>query len=152
MISDIISSSRVSTDKEKCDGFFSWLGSKIFDDNYLNKVIDDMIKNSAPKIKTFSETVQNGADYFKKSIIDEISSSKNRVVDELKEKKIQEDIEINLANSKNEEEKKKWEEEKRKYEEKKRNWELLCKKYRTLRDEITSLRLTEEFGTPGNKI
>ena len=152
MISDIISSSRVCTDKDKCDGIFSWLGAKIFNDNYLHKVIDDIIKNSAPKIKTFCDTVQRGADYFKKSIIDEISSSKNRVVDELKEKKIQEDIEINLANSKNEEEKKKWEEEKRKYEEKKRNWELLCKKYRTLRDEITGLRLTKEFATAGNKI
>ena len=148
MITDIISSSRSCTDREKCEGFFSWLGARIFDDNYLNKTIDDFIKQSTPKIKTFCDTVKHGAEGFKKSVIDEISSSRARVVDELKEKKLQEDLDIKLANAQNEEERKKWEEEKRKYEEKRRDWEMTCKRYRVLRDEITGLRLTKEFETP----
>ena len=39
MINDIISGSRHVTEKKNCEGLISWLGAKIFDDNYLNKVI-----------------------------------------------------------------------------------------------------------------
>ena len=60
----------------------------------------------------------------------------------MEERKKKEQIEINLANSKNEEEKNKWLEEKRIYEEKVKAWEEKCKKYRTLRDEITEIRFT----------
>ena len=69
--------------------------------------------------------------------------------EELEAKKYQEYLEIKSENAKNEEEIKKWEEEKAKLEEEKRKWEQLCKKYRILRDEITSLRLTKEFETEG---
>ena len=75
----------------------------------------------------------------------EIKSSKDRVVDELEEKKKEEQIKINIINSINEKERQKWEKEKRILEEKKKRWEELCKKYRCLRDEITSLRLGGEY-------
>ena len=149
IINDIISGSRHATDSKNCEGFFSWLGAKIFDDNYLNKVIDFIIKQSNTRITTFSDKINKEAEKFKKDIIDEIRSSKERVVEELLQKKKDEEIEINLANSKNEEERKQWEEEKRRHEEEKRKWEILCKKYRNLRDEITGLRLTKDFETAG---
>ena len=107
------------------------------------------MKQSSSRIKTFSDKIKKEAETFKKDIIDEIRSSKERVGEELLQKKIDEEIEINLANSKNEEERKQWEEEKRKHEEEKRKWEILCKKYRNLRDEITGLRLTKDFETAG---
>ena len=115
----------------------------------MNKVIDFIIKQSNTRITTFSDKINKEAEKFKKDIIDEIRSSKERVVEELLQKKKDEEIEINLANSKNEEERKQWEEEKRKHEEEKRKWEILCKKYRNLRDEITGLRLTKDFETAG---
>jgi len=149
LIDDIISGSKTCTNYEKSDGFLSWLDTYIFDESYLNKIIDYMIKNSIPRIKSFSNIIKTKAEEFKKNIIDEITSSKNRVIEELEEKKYQEDLEIKSANAKNEEERKKWEEEKAKLEEEKRKWEQLCKKYRILRDEITSLRLTKEFETEG---
>lgn len=92
LIDDIISGSRTCTNFEKSDGFFNWLGSKIFDDDYLNKIIDYMIKNSIPRIKTFSDKIRNKTDEFKKNIIDEITSSKNRVVQELEEKKKEDEL------------------------------------------------------------
>ena len=149
VIDDIISGSRTCTNYDKMDGFFNWLGSKLFDDSYLNKIIDYMIKNSIPRINTFSNEIKKHSDEFKKSIIDEITSSKNRVVQELEEKKKEEELEIKSVNAQNEEERQKWEEEKEKLEEEKKKWEQLCKKYRILRDEITSLRLTKEFETEG---
>ena len=148
LIDDIISGSRHATDKKNCDGFFNWLGTKIFDDSYLNKTIDYMISKSTPKIKTFSDNIKTESDKFKRDIIDEINSSKNRVVKELEQKRQEEEIAINLANAKNEEEREKWEKEKNQLEFNKRKWEQLCKKYRILRDEITGLRLTNEFDTP----
>ena len=150
LIDDIISGSRHATDRNKCEGLFSWLGAKIFNDNYLNKVIDYMINTSIPKIKNFSEKIKKEVEKFKNDIIDEITSSKERVIEELEQKKEEEEIEINLINASNEEEKRKWEEEKRKLEEDKRKWEQLCKKYRILRDEITGLRLSKNCETPEN--
>ena len=149
VIDDIINGSRTSTNYNEKDGIFNWLGSKLFDDSYLNKIIDYMIQNSIPRIKKFSDEIKTHADKFKKSIIDEITSSKNRVVQELKDKKKKEELEIKSINAKNEKERQKWEEEKAKLEEEKKKWEQLCKKYRILRDEITSLRLTKEFETEG---
>ena len=144
IISDIISGSRHSTDKKNCEGFFNWLGTKFFDSNYLNKTIDYIIKQSTTRIKNFCDKIREEAEKFKKDIIDEITSSKERVVDELKQKKEDEELEKRKAEIKNEEERKLWEEEKKLHEEKKLKWELLCKKYRLLRDEITSLRLTSQ--------
>lgn len=148
LIDDIISGSRHATDKKNSEKFFSWLKTKIFDDSYLNKIIDYMLSKSTQKIKIFSDKIRNESDKFKKDIIDEINSSKDRVVEELEQKKKEEEIAIKMANAKNEEEKKKWEEEKNLLESNKKKWEQLCRKYRILRDEITGLRLTNEFVTP----
>ena len=60
----------------------------------------------------------------------------------MKERKKKEEIEINIANAKNEEEKKKWLEEKAIYESKVKIWNEKCRKYRGLRDEITEIRFT----------
>ena len=139
MINDIISGSRSSTEKDKCEGFFSWLGGKMFDDNYLNKIIDYIIQHFTKRIKNFSDTIKQRDEHFKKDIIDEIISAKERVVNELKETKMIEDIEIRIALSNYKEEKKKWEMEKRKLEETKKQWEQLCRKYRILKKEILEL-------------
>ena len=60
----------------------------------------------------------------------------------MEERKKKENIEINLTNSKNEEEKQKWLEEKRRYELNLKEWEENCRRYRALRDEITEIRFT----------
>lgn len=151
LIDDIISGSRHSTDKKNSSGFFDWLGAKLFDDNYLYKVIDYMIEKATPRIRDFSEKIKKTSEDFQKSIIDEITSNKERVANELAQKKKEEEVAINLANAKNEEERQKWEAEKERLEQEKKNWEQMCKKYRVLRDEITNLRLTKEFETPENK-
>ena len=148
MINDIISGSRHATEKKNCSGIINWLGNKFFNKNYLNKTIDYIISKSTPLIKTYSDNIETESNKFKIDIIDEITSSKDRVVEELEQKKQDEEIAINLANAQNEEERKKWEEEKNLLESNKTKWEELCKKYRILRDEITGLRLTNEFDTP----
>lgn len=65
IINDIINGSRHSTEKKNCKGLFSWLGSKYFNDNYLNKPIDYIIKNPTPIIKTFSDKIKTEARKFK---------------------------------------------------------------------------------------
>ena len=87
LINDIIKGSKTATDWKNSDGFWSWLGSKVFDDNYLNKIIDYILKNSTPKIKTFSDTIKNYVNSFKTMINDEIKSSKGRVEKEMEERK-----------------------------------------------------------------
>ena len=144
IINDIISGSKTAADWDKVDGFFSWLGGKIFDDNYLNKIIDYIINHSTPEIKKFSDNIKSLVEKYKKEIIAEIESSRDRVVIEMEEKMEKELLEIKIQNSNNEKEKQKWEEEKRVLEEKKKKWEQLCKKYRILRDEIIGIRLTKE--------
>ena len=141
LISDIIKASNTATDWDK-NSVFGWIKAKLFDDNYLNRIIDDIISKSIPKIKSFCDSIKGYSSSYKKLINDEIEASKNRVELEMEERKKKEQIEINLANSKNEEEKNKWLEEKRIYEEKVKAWEEKCKKYRTLRDEITEIRFT----------
>lgn len=149
MINDVISGSRHSTEKKNCEGFFNWLGAKLFNDNYLNKTIDFIIKQAIQRIKNFSDKIKSESEKFKKDIIDEITSSKERVVEELKQKQEEEELEKKRVAAQNEEERKQWEEEKRFHEEKKKKWEMLCKKYRLLRDEITSLRLTKDLENAG---
>lgn len=137
--------------KKNCKGFFNCLGAKLFNANYLNKTIDYIIKQSTTRIKNFCDKIKEEDEKFKKDIIDEITSSKEGVVDELRQKKEEEELEKKRAEVKNEEERKLWEEEKRLHEEKKVKWELLCKKYRSLRDEITGLRLTSQKDETPNK-
>ena len=132
MLSDIINGSRHSTDKKNVEGIF----------NYLNKTFDYIIQQSTIRIKSFCDKIKEEDEKFKKDMIDEITSSKERVVYELKQKKEKEELEKKKAEVKNEKERKLWEEEKRLQEKKKVKWESLCKKYRALRDEITLIRLT----------
>lgn len=143
LITDIIKESKTAADWEKND-FFGWLGAKVFSDNYLNKVIDEINKLFTPKINLFCDSIKKNCEDFKKTIIDDINSSKTRVENEMEKRKKKELIEINLVNAKNEEDKKKWEEEKRIYEENVKSWEEKCKKYRILRDDITNVRLANE--------
>lgn len=56
---------RSAIERDKCEGFFSWLGTKIFDDNYLIKIIDYIIKHSSPEIKNFSDTLKGKTEQFK---------------------------------------------------------------------------------------
>ena len=132
MLSDIINGSRHSTDKKNVEGIF----------NYLNKTFDYIIQLSTIRIKSFCDKIKEEDEKFKKDMIDEITSSKERVVYELKQKKEKEELEKKKEEVKNEKERKLWEEEKRLQEKKKVKWESLCKKYRALRDEITLIRLT----------
>ena len=115
----------------------------------MNKTIDFIIKQAIQRIKIFSDKIKSESEKFKKDIIDEITSSKERVVEELKQKQEEEELEKKRVAAQNEEERKQWEEEKRFHEEKKKKWEMLCKKYRLLRDEITSLRLTKDLENAG---
>ena len=115
---------------------------KLFDKDYLDKTIEVIISKSVPKIKSFCDSIKNYSSSYKKMILDEIQSSKGRVEAEMEERKNQENIEINLTNAKNEEEKQKWLEEKRRLELNKKAWEENCRKYRALRDEITEIRFT----------
>ena len=142
LINDIITGSKTAADNT--NGFFDWLSTKFSNETYLNKIIDYMISQSLPKIKSFSDKIGTEAESFKTKIIDTIESSKNRVKEELDQKKLEEESAIREAKIKNEEEKKKWEEEKRALEAQKSVWEKLCKKYRALRDEIIGLRLAKD--------
>ena len=141
LIDDIINNSKDAADWDKVDGFWNWLYGKISSSNYLNKIIDSIINDSTVKLKNLRDNIEEYVNSFKAQINNEILSSKDRVVIELNEKREEEELEIKLTNSKNEEERKKWEEEKRIIKEKKIKWEQLCRKYRVLRDEITGLRL-----------
>ena len=141
LITDIIKASNTATDWEN-NSFFSWVKQKLFDKNYLDKTIEVIISKSVPKIKSFCDSIKNYSSSYKKMILDEIQSSKGRVEAEMEERKNQENIEINLTNAKNEEEKQKWLEEKRSLELNKKAWEENCRKYRALRDEITEIRFT----------
>ena len=76
-------------------------------------------------------------------ILDEIQTWKSRVETEMEERKMEETININITNAKNEEEWKKWLEEKRIYELKVKAWEEDRRKYRALRNEITELIFTK---------
>lgn len=144
LIDDIIVNSRSATNWEKVKGFFKWISYKLSSLKYLTKIIDFIINKTNDKFTNFRNNIAEYVDTYKNNMNNEIKSSKDRVVVELEEKKEKEKIEINLANAKNEEERKKWEEEKRILEENKKRWEELCRKYRALRDEITSLRLGGE--------
>ena len=150
IINDIIRGSKTATDWENKSGFFDWLGSKLSSTNYLNKIIDYMIVNSTPKMKSFSDSIKNHVSNYKTKMIDELESTKGRIIREMENQQKEEDDKIKEQNLKNDEERKKWEEEKRLLEIKKKEWENMCKNYRILRDEITSLILNKEF-TPGNK-
>ena len=141
LITDIIKASNTATDWEN-NSFFSWVKQKLFDKDYLDKTIEVIISKSVPKIKSFCDSIKNYSSSYKKMILDEIQSSKGRVEAEMEERKNQENIEINLTNAKNEEEKQKWLEEKRRLELNKKAWEENCRKYRALRDEITEIRFT----------
>ena len=141
LISDIIKASNTATDWEN-NGLFCWVKQRLFDDNYLNRIIDSIISDSIPKIKSFCDSIKNYSSSYKKNILDEIQSSKSRVELEMEERKKKETIEVNLTNAKNEEEKNKWLEEKRIYESKVKAWEEECRRYRALRDEITEIRFT----------
>ena len=83
IINDIISGSKTAADWDKVDGFFSWLGGKIFDDNYLKKIIDYILSHATPEIKKFADNIKSHVEKYKKDINDEIESSKNRVVEEM---------------------------------------------------------------------
>ena len=140
LITDVIKASNTATDWEN-NSFFSWVKMKLFDANYLNKTIEVIMK-VIPKIKDFCDSLKKYSSSYKKEILDELQSSKDRVEAEMEERKKKENIEINLTNSKNEEEKQKWLEEKRRYELNLKEWEENCRRYRALRDEITEIRFT----------
>ena len=69
MINDVISGSRHSTEKKNCEGFFNWLGAKLFNDNYLNKTIDFIIKQAIQRIKNFSDKIKSESEKFKKDLL-----------------------------------------------------------------------------------
>ena len=144
LVDDIIKSSKSVNDWEERKSFFGWVYSKFSDEEYLTNIINFIIDKISYKFKSFRNEIDELIYKYKTKLNREIKSSKDRVVEELEEKKEEEQLEINRVNAKNEEERKKWEEEKRILEEKKKKWEELCKKYRSLRDEITSLRLGGE--------
>ena len=111
LITEITKASNTAADWEK-NTFYSWFKAKLFDEDYLNKIIDHIISNSIPKIETFCKSINSHSSSYKKLIQDEIKVSRSTVENEMKERKRKEEIEINIANAKNEEEKKKWLEEK----------------------------------------
>ena len=141
LITEITKASNTAADWEK-NTFFSWFKAKLFDEDYLNKIIDKIISDSIPKIEAFCKSINSHSSSYKKLIQDEIIVSRSTVENEMKERKKKEEIEINIANAKNEEEKKKWLEEKAIYESKVKIWNEKCRKYRGLRDEITEIRFT----------
>ena len=144
LIDDIVVNSKSAASWDNVKGFFKWVRCKFSSVEYLTKIIDFIINKTNTKFTSFRNNIAEYVDTYKNNMNNEIKSSKDRVVAELEEKKEKEKIEINLANAQNEEERKKWEEEKRILEENKKRWEELCRKYRALRDEITSLRLGGE--------
>ena len=144
LVDDIIKSSKSANNWEESKSFGSWVYSKFSDEEYLTNIINFIIVKISYKFNSFRNEIDKLINKYKTNLNREIKSSKDRVVEELEEKKEEEQLEINRVNAKNEEERKKWEEEKRILEEKKKKWEELCKKYRSLRDEITSLRLGGE--------
>ena len=144
LVDDIIKSSKSVNDWKESKSFFGWAYSKFSSEEYLTNIINFIIDKISYKFKSFRNEIDKLIYKYKTNLNREIQSSKDRVVEELEEKKEEEQLEINRVNAKNEEERKKWEEEKRILEEKKKKWEELCKKYRSLRDKITSLRLGGE--------
>ena len=141
LISDIIKA--LDTIKEYKSGFLlGWAIQEFIDKNYLNRVIDCIISNLIPKIKSFCDSITNYSSSYKKIILDEIEASKGRIESEMEERKKKEAIEVKLINEKNEEEKKKWLEEKKIYESNIQKWKEMCIRYKELRDEIYEIRLT----------
>ena len=144
LVDDIITDSKSATKWNGIKNFFGWLHSKISSEEYLTKTVNFIINKISTNLKNFRDNIKEHIDKYKNNLNNEIKSSKYRVVAILKEKKEEEELKIKIANDKNEKERKKWEEEKRILDEKKKKWEEICKKYRILRDEITSLKLGGE--------
>ena len=138
---DIIKSSNTATDWEN-NSFFSWIKQKIFDENYLNRIITFISNESNERIKSFIDSISTYSSEYKTMIIDEINSSKTRVEDEMERRIKEENIKIQMINAKNDEERKKWLKEKEIYDSTIKAWEEVCKRYRKLRDEITEIRIT----------
>lgn len=133
--SDIIIRSKKATDWENRDGIFKWIGTKIFDEDYLVKTIDFMIE-STRKIQSFIDNSKELIEQYKHIIIIPITSTKDRVLDELEERKEEEEIQIKQIQAKNEFEIRQWKERKNIFENNKLRWADICKKYRILKDEI----------------
>ena len=138
IINDILLQTKTCTDWSKSKDVITWFRTKIFNKDYLNKIVDTMIDNTIKHIKKQSELYFGYINDFKMSIENDINLKKDIVIENLEEKIRTEENEIKI---KSEQEKKKWEEEKIEYEKKKTNWEKLCQDYRKLRDELFYLRL-----------
>ena len=124
---DIIKSSYTATDQEN-HSFLSWIKQKIFDENYLNRIITFISKESNERIKSFLDIISTYSSEYKTMLIDEINSSKTRVEDELERRIKEENIKIQMINAKNDEERKKWLIEKEIYDSTIKAWEEVCKR------------------------
>ena len=138
IIFEIINQSKECTTWANSKDIWSWINTKIYNQEYLNEIINFMINRSCLKIQEISEYYINIINNFKMEIENEINFKKDYVIDELELKKIDKEKEIQMHK---EEKTKKWEEEKKLHEKKKEEWEKLCKEYRELRDDLTKLRL-----------
>ena len=141
IIFDIISQSKSCTDWKNSKSFFQWFRAKISKKAYLNQIINYMIDKSCQKLENSSNFYSNLMEDFKVRIDNEINFKKDKIIEELENKKLEEDNRIKI---KNEEERKKWEEDKSIYEEKKKQWKNLCKDYKKLKEELFALRFEKK--------
>lgn len=137
IINDIIKESKSCTDWKNSKSFFKWFQAKIFKKEYLNQIIDFMIDKSCLKLESSSKNYSNLIEDFKIRLENEINCKKDKIIEELEKKKLEEDNENQI---KNEEKKRKWESEKSIYEENKKQWQDICKEYKDLKEQILSLR------------
>ena len=133
---NILTRSKKACDWENRDGFWNWVGTKIFSDDYLNKYIDFMIQLFIPKIQSFIDKSKELVEEYREMIINPIISTKDRVLEELEEMKEQEKLLVKQIQMKNEFEIRQWNEKKIEFENNKLRWANICKKYRILKDEI----------------
>ena len=91
---------------------------------------------STRKIQSFIDNSKELIEQYKHIIIIPITSTKDRVLDELEERKEEEEIQIKQIQAKNEFEIRQWKERKNIFENNKLRWADICKKYRILKDEI----------------
>ena len=141
IIFDIISQSKSCTDWKNSKSFFKWFQTKISNKEYLTQIINFMIDKSCQKLEKSSDFYFNLMKDFKVRIANEINCKKYKIIEELENKKLEEDNRIKI---KNEEERKKWEEDKSIYEEKKKQWKNLCKDYKKLKEELFALRFEKK--------
>ena len=138
IIFEIINESKECTTWAKSKDIWSWINSKLYSKEYLNKIIDFMIISSCKKIKEISENIYQIIKNFKMEIENEINFKKDYIIEELEQKKIDKEKEIQMDKEKKTKE---WEEDKKLFEKQKEEWEKLYNEYRELRDDLTKLRL-----------